>query len=257
MDTNSFTPPPSSGNPPPLRPTVALRDGWRTFVARPGVSLLAFLLYLVGSMAGQIPFVGFLFFLLGLPALAAGSAGFLLRGVRGEQPPATAVFDGFDRWSSATGAVLMTWAVALVIFLPTLGMLIGTIGLRGIASRAVGFTHLPPPPTAALVWACAMFAATYPVMVWWGARMSMVVFTVMEPERPSAMTAFRETWALTQGSTWRLIGLMLLGFPVILLGLLALVVGVIPAAMVMYYAYAHAYEQLRARRVPRSAAAVA
>jgi uncharacterized membrane protein len=258
MDTNAPGTPPPIPPPPsdlipgaPLSPTAAVRAGWRVFAARPGASLLTWLLFYVVLVIGEvIPLVNVVFLFLAAPALTAGAGGWLLSAVRGERPESERVFDGFRRWSSATGAVLLMLLVQIALMIPFVVVAIMTgAPSTGMDSSVHGGTT----PAAFI----NLLLVLCPLLAWGQARTAMVVFAVMEPDRPSAMTAFQRTWDLTRGNVWRLIGLFLLGFPVALLGLLAFGVGIIPAIIVMSLAWAHAYEQLRARRGAPAASAAA
>jgi uncharacterized membrane protein len=227
---------------PPLDPITAISAGWQAFLANPWMSLgVCFVLFAVAFVGQMIPFVNILFSLLVMPALYAGGAWFFLRGIRGENPTFETAFEGFQRWPAVTGAILLVMVVAIVIMTPVIVVILATVGFAALsASRTGPMPELSLPLVAALI-------VTYPVLAWWSARSYMVLFVVMEADRPGPIEALKRSFALTSGSVWRLIGLFLLWIPVSLLGLLALCVGVIPAAIVTYYSYAHAYEQLRRR----------
>jgi len=247
MDAEHAVPP---TNPPaahrPLSPTAAIGAGWRAFLARPWLSLGVTVVLMAVMCVGElVPFVNLLFAALVAPALYAGAAWFFLCGIRGQNPTFETAFEGFRRWSSATAALLIMIGVSMLIMIPVIGAVITTIGLTAILeSKPDRFASLanaiPLPLIAAMV-------VTYPVLFWWSARAHMVLFTVMEPDRPGPMEALRRSLALTRGSVWRIIGLYLLCIPVVMLGLLAACVGILPAIIVMYYAFAHAYEQLKQR----------
>jgi uncharacterized membrane protein len=242
--TQAPTPPPSGGR--VLHPTQAIAAGWQAFLQNVwvsiGVTLVLFAILCVGQL---IPFVNLVFSLLVAPSIYAGGALFFLRGIRGEKPSFETAFEGFQRWASATGAVLIVFGVVLLIMLPMLFTLFGVMGIAALLSSRPG--HVPDIPHTAIVPVVIVMVATYPALIWWSTRSYMALFVVMESDRPSAMDAVKRSFALTQGSVWRLIGFWLLSIPVALLGCLALCVGIIPAAIVLYYGLAHAYEQLRAR----------
>jgi len=238
--------PPRAPGGPPLSPIQALSAGGRAFLANPWISIgVLLVLMAIQLVGGLIPFLNLLFGILVTPSLYAGGAWFFLRGIRGENPSFESAFEGFQRWASATGAVLIVFGVGLLLVCPMIFTLVGSIGLTAILSTRSG--HVPDLAPAAMLPFLVVLAITYPLLVWWGARSYLVFFVVMEADRPTAMEAVRRSFALTKGSVWRLVGLFLLWIPVALLGLLALCVGIIPAAIVSYYSFAHAYEQLRAR----------
>lgn len=229
-----------------LDPIRAVSAGWRAFLANPWVSLgVLVVLFAISLACGLVPIVNILASALVSPALYAGGAWFFLRGIRRENPSFETAFEGFRRWPTVTGALLLVGLVGLLLVMPLFVVAIGTVGMAGVMSSRFdempGLGHVLTGPivlTGLIV---------YPLMLWWNARAGMVLFTVMEADRPSAIEAIQRSFALTRGSVWRILGLFLLFVPVLLLGLVALCVGILPAALVTYYAYAHAYEQLRAR----------
>jgi hypothetical protein len=232
-----------------LRPIVAVKSAWNTFRAHVGISLGAMLILFLIILAGElIPFLNVLFIILALPALGAGGAYFLVRMVRGESPPIASLFDGFKRWPSATGAVLLQTLVMFAIMAPLIAAMIG-VGAFG--SLAHTDTPTMPPPAVIVPLVCAALVS-YTGMFWWMTRTWPVAFVVMEPDNPGAMESLRRSWAMTRGNAWRAVGLGLLALPLEIAGLLALCVGIIPAMIVYYYAWAHGYEQLRAGVAPES-----
>lgn len=229
-----------------LQPTRAVADGWATFKANPWISIGVLVVLGAILVVGQvIPIVNLLFLLLVAPAIYAGAAGFFLRGARGENPPFEAAFEGFQRWPSVTGVVVVVGCVSLLIMMPMLLAILGTAGLAALLESKTDRMPAIASGAVGMIWLTML--VTYPVLVWWSLRTAMALFVVMEPERPGVMESLRRAWALTRGSFWRLVGFALLTIPVVLLGLLALCVGVIPAALVVYYGWAHVYLQLRAR----------
>ena len=163
-----FTPPPPPGPPPLLRPTIALRDGWHTFASHAGISLLALLVYFAVAFAGSmVPFLGLLFGLVAQPALTAGAAGFLLRNVRGEHPPISALFDGFQRWSSVTGALLLTWCVQWALMMPFFGVMFASYGSRMFRSGYWGRGDLPTLSPLTVLTMFGALALTSPLIIWW------------------------------------------------------------------------------------------
>ncbi len=248
MDTNppGVTTPGATGGGPPLDPTAAISAGWQALLARPWISLGVLLVVAAIQFACSfIPFVNILAGVLVMPALYAGAAWFFLRGVRRENPPFETAFEGFQRWPSTTGAVLLVSLGAMVIMLP---VILTTIGMAGLGALLSGSRHAAD-FTGAMAATGVFFSMLFcvPIAAWWAARTGMTVFAVMEPERLPALEAVKRSFALTRGSFWRIVGLYLLCLLVTLVGFLALCVGVIPATVVTYYAYAHGYEQLRAR----------
>jgi len=71
-------------------------------------------------------------------------------------------------------------------------------------------------------------------------RLAWVAYLVVEERKP-ALEALRESWERTRGHGWTLFGIGLLAIPLVLLGLVLLVVGVIPALMLLQLAMASYY----------------
>ena len=84
--------------------------------------------------------------------------------------------------------------------------------------------------TTALVVGAFAFLIVPGVVV--GLRLSFVTLLVVD-EGYSPIEAIRESWRRTSGFGWTLLGIGLVAIPVALVGLLALIVGVIPAVMVI------------------------
>jgi uncharacterized membrane protein len=250
MDTTPGGAPPQAAPPPPgghvLHPVAAIAAGWNAFLAYPWLSLgVLLVLFAIQLACNLIPFVNLVALVLVTPALYAGGAWFFLKGIRRESPAFENAFEGFQRWPSATGALLIVGAVGVLILLPMLVTAFGTIGLAALLqSHTDRLRSLEGLATLPIL---AVGCVSYPFVIWWNARAGMAMFTVMEADRPSALEAVKRSFALTRGSVWRLIGLFLLWIPVALVGFVAFCIGILPATLVTYYSFAHAYEQLRAR----------
>lgn len=66
-------------------------------------------------------------------------------------------------------------------------------------------------------------------------------------KRMNAIAALKESMAITKGNWWNVLTLLLISFGVIILGVLALVVGLLVAIPVVYFATVHAYRVLSAK----------
>ncbi|MGI9542170.1 MAG: hypothetical protein ACR2MX_02865 [Cyclobacteriaceae bacterium] len=71
-------------------------------------------------------------------------------------------------------------------------------------------------------------------------RLAFVPYLVMDRDM-EAIAAVEKSWQMTRGHAWKIFGLVLLAIPIILLGLLMLFIGVIPAAMWVSTAFASLY----------------
>jgi uncharacterized membrane protein len=89
-------------------------------------------------------------------------------------------------------------------------------------------------------------------------RLSFVAFLVVD-ERLGPVDALKESWRRTAGHGWTILGAALLAIPIVLLGVLLLVVGVIPASIWTTLAYASLFAAVTAqgRRTSNLAAGMA
>ena len=86
-----------------------------------------------------------------------------------------------------------------------------------------------------------------PLALWLTYRLVFAPFIQMDENPPGPLDCIRRSWALTRGSWWRIFGLTLLVSLIAIAGVCLCGVGLIAAIPVIYFAFAHAYEQLRAR----------
>ena len=81
--------------------------------------------------------------------------------------------------------------------------------------------------------------------VWIATRLSFVAFLVMD-EGATAMGAVRESWRRTEGHSWRILRLWIVGVVLVGVGLLLLGVGIVPAAMWSHVAFAALFVRITA-----------
>ena len=67
---------------------------------------------------------------------------------------------------------------------------------------------------------------------------------ILVDKRTGAFEAIRESWLITRGHFWRIFLMALMAIPIVIGGLIALVVGIIPAALWINLAFAVLYTQL-------------
>ncbi len=79
--------------------------------------------------------------------------------------------------------------------------------------------------------------------IYFSIKYMYVPYLVIDKEL-SITDAFKKSADMTSGEMWHLIGFGLVSFAVMMVGLLAFLVGVIPAAMLSYVAYAYVYRKL-------------
>lgn len=78
-------------------------------------------------------------------------------------------------------------------------------------------------------------------------RLAFVPFLVIDEGR-GPVEALLESWRRTSGYGWTLFGAFLLGIVIVIVGLILLIVGSIPATMLIYLAFASLYAAITARR---------
>jgi uncharacterized membrane protein len=84
-------------------------------------------------------------------------------------------------------------------------------------------------------------------------RLAFVPFLVVDEGR-GPVEAIMESWNRTSGYGWTLFGAALLAIVVVLVGLILLIVGSIPATMLVYLAFASLYAGITARKAAASRA---
>jgi uncharacterized membrane protein len=77
-------------------------------------------------------------------------------------------------------------------------------------------------------------------------RLSWVPYLVIE-ERLDAISSIRESWERTRGYGWTIFGIWLLAIPILIVGAMLLVVGIIPAILWVYLAHACYYAAISTR----------
>ncbi len=115
------------------------------------------------------------------------------------------------------------------------------IGLPAVALVGVAFVSYPN-------WAIVVLAVVLAIA--WAAFMGIkylfVELIVMDTDL-SAVQCLRESEKVTRGEFWHLVGFSLAVAGVCILGLLALIVGLLVAVPVTMFAYVHVYKKLKAR----------
>jgi uncharacterized membrane protein len=80
-------------------------------------------------------------------------------------------------------------------------------------------------------------------------RLAFVPFVVVDAGQ-GGLDALRASWRRTSGYSWRVLGVSVLGIVAAIVGLLLLVIGVIPASILVYLAFASLYVAITARVQP-------
>ncbi len=126
----------------------------------------------------------------------------------------------------------ITWHYLLataLIFL-ALGVCLGIGGLSIMSGSIVATTIV------GIIFACAALYATV--------RLQFFKYFIVEHENLGPIEAFRKSYAITDGRFWQLLGVICVVIIFNLLGLLALVVGLLFTVPVTAIAYTHLYKKL-------------
>lgn len=199
----------------------SLHEGWRAtwdnFPLWLGVGAVG----LVVCLFAAVTIIGYF---LVVPVVAWGATRFLLNMMEG-RAQFNDLFSGFSRYGSALGAML--GFIILLICINMVGSSLQLVG--GFMESAVlaGIGAL-----FSLVWAFAVIMRFY-----FGA------FYIVD-QGLGPIEAMKASWAATGEQKLNTILLALLSGVVMIAGVLALLVGVIPASMVAYGMWASAYRQM-------------
>ena len=198
-----------------------LSDGWELtwsfFPLWLGVGLVAFLVYLV-LLATVIGIF------LAIPVLAWGGARFLLN-VYEERAQFGDLFSGFENYGS--------------LILPTLGTMLLLGLIQNVGSVPMNLID----PESNLL----LFTVGWLFLLFWSVFVTLRVsfaWLIMVDRGSGPIDSIKQSWAITQGNVGKLVILYLASMAVITLGLLALFVGVLPAANVTAMAWVSAYRQM-------------
>lgn len=197
---------------------VAWSCTWATFPLWLGVLIVYFVLGALSVLACVVP--AFLV----VPALMWGGTKFLLNVLDGKEE-FNDLFLGFQDFGARFPQMLIVLLLQLLISIP--GQLVSTIGQVTEVLPLIMVGSL-----INLVW---MFAVTI--------RLSFAPFYVVD-QGLEGVDAMKASWEATSMQKGNLILLALLAFVVSLIGLVALLVGIIPATMIIYMMWAVAFRQL-------------
>jgi hypothetical protein len=135
------------------------------------------------------------------------------------------LFSGFSQYGRALATMLGVWLVSFVVAIvgqiPLMAAQAADSGI-GIAIGQVvnlAFTLLVSP------------------------RLSFASYLIVERDMPLG-AAISTSWARTAPVMWKLAGLILLMVPIMFAGVMALIVGIIPAMMIAYLMWTSAYRQI-------------
>lgn len=218
-----------------------LSRGWKTFTENPGGYIGFAVLYFVISMfVGLIPIIGFLISLFINPPLSVGIPIAAHRQTNENNMEFGNFFKGFDH----IGQLVITYLIQLVIYM--------VLAIPVVISIGFGFFALMSDPTNTeateefgrqLLAMWPVFLIVFLLAAYVGISMRWAFFLVVF-HKYDAMDAIRTSWKLV-GKNWFVhFGFILLMALVMMLGLIALLVGIVVAFPVVFAADYAAYADI-------------
>ncbi len=195
----------------------AWADTWANFPLWLGVLIV----WTLATLVAALTVIGIF---LVVPVLAWGMFLFFLK-MRDGGAQFGDAFSGFSRYGAALGPILVFSFVSILIGLP--GQILTQVG--SIQQRWMLYA-------VGLVLSLVVAFLVNP-------RLSFAPFLIVE-RGLGGVEALRSSWGLTDRVKWKLIGLVLLSGVVVTAGLLAFIVGVIPASVMAYLMIVSAYRQV-------------
>ena len=201
-------------------------DTWRCFPLWLGVLLVALLLF---ALSG-ITIIGIF---LVWPVLGWGTVRFYLN-MTDQKATFNDLFAGFSNYGTALVGTLV-----LAISLQILGLIGQSVQYMG---QFAGNNEL-------------MFAGLVINLFWVFGVMLRLYFGILYlvDQELGPIEALQASWEATRGQGFKLIGLALASAAVVVAGLIALLVGVIPASVMAYLMWTSAYRQIVGRPEPAAA----
>ncbi len=198
-------------------------DGWANTWSNFPLWLGAGCVWLLATALATATVVG----VLALPVLAWGGTYFTLRMHDGEAELRD-LFAGFSRLRSS------------LVEMTVLGLAFLLLSIAGSSIQLAATVADRP----ALVAFGYLFSLGVSLLV--TARVTLSFFYLVD-QRLTGTEAFRRSWRDTAGCKWKIVLLSLAGTPVMLAGLLAFVIGMIPAMVMLFLMYTSAYRQIAGR----------
>lgn len=216
-------------NPGILDPIAALSAGWeatkRNVLPWIGIVIVGYLLTVIATMT----IVGI--FIVG-PVLLWGGVLFTLRALDGEAEFGD-LFAGFSRFGEALGGMLGFMALMVVAMLPGYAVMFATLPLTMSGEGS---------PALSAVATLSTYAWFFLINL----RLNYAPYFIVD-QSMGPVEAMKASWEMTKPQKLNNFLLFLLFIPVMIAGALCLLVGLIPAMLVMYGAMAAAYRQLTGR----------
>jgi hypothetical protein len=198
-----------------------LNEAWAATWANFPLWLGALLVLVVASGLATLTVIGFF---LVVPVLGWGGLRFFLA-MHDREAQLSDIFSGFSRYGEALVGMLAVAAV--IILVSVLGQSVTWVG-SALGSGFLTFIG---------------YLVNFAVGVAVTSRLQFAAFLVVDRRMPAG-EALRKAWDMTQPLVWKVVGLTLASYAVVLAGFVALIVGLIPASVVSYLMVVSAYRQM-------------
>lgn len=199
---------------------TCLSDAWANTWANFPLWLLVGLVGVAAALLSVLTAIGIV---LALPVLAWGATYFALRMHDGRAEFGD-LFAGFSRYGEALVGMLVLFVLLFLV-----GMVGNSVQIVGVIADSQGLQELGE-----------LVGTVFALLV--TSRLSFAYFMVVEGSGPTE--ALSRSWAVTRAVKWKVIGLVMLSIVLEIAGLLALVVGLIPAMTIVYLMWTSAYRQM-------------
>ncbi|MBP7831764.1 MAG: DUF975 family protein [Candidatus Pacebacteria bacterium] len=211
----------------------AFRFGWKEFKKAPWVYIgVAVVIGFINSL-GRVENLGIVASVVGIAA-SLGVIKITLNAVDGKKPEMN---DIFSQWNLFWKYLGMTIVMLLMLLIPfiVIGIIVMSLTMPIITLISPGLTPSP--------WLFVILAAMIVIVFMIILRYMFAPYLVVD-KNMKIMESFKKSSAMTKGYRWKLLGMMFFGLLINLLGVIALVVGVLITMMVTYIAQAYVYRKL-------------
>lgn len=205
----------------------ALSDAWNNTWANFPLWLWVGIVGLLATLLSMVTVVGIVLL---LPVLGWGGVLFLLR-MHDGGAELNDLFAGFSRYGTALVGILVVGVAVTLLGVP--------VQLVQLAAEQTGAAWLY---AAWVVVYLVVFLLLFP-------RFIFAYFYVVDRDL-GPVEALERSWHVTSPLKWKVAALLLLNYAVLFAGALALLVGVIPAAVMTYLMWVSAYRQAEGRALP-------
>ncbi|HRH31111.1 MAG TPA: DUF975 family protein [Candidatus Paceibacterota bacterium] len=209
----------------------AFRFGWKEFKKAPWTYIGISVVLVIINWLGQAEYIGIVASVVGIAA-TLGITKITLNAVDGKKPEMNDLFSQWKLFWKYLGMVLL---MLLIILIPVAIIVATSLSM---ASIAIASPELTPSP-----WIFVLLAAMVVIIFAIVLRYMFTPYLIVD-KNMKIVEAFKKSAAMTKGYRWKLLGMMFFALLINLIGVIALVVGVLITIMVTYLAQAYVYRKL-------------